>query len=125
MNKSRAAVFKNGARLFSWVFLINAGGECRRGGSAWKGLKLSLPVKPNGQQPGDGKEQRGAAKENVGGIGGNRYGFRGGRAERRNAEGGDEGGQVVFAGTPEDCVKCPESRTGQVLEEYFKTHPNQ
>ncbi len=40
-------------------------------------------------------------------------------------EGGDEGGQVIFAGTPEDCVKCAESRTGQVLDEYFRTHPNQ
>ena len=40
-------------------------------------------------------------------------------------EGGDEGGQVVFAGTPEDCVKCSESRTGQVLDEYFRSHPNQ
>ncbi len=40
-------------------------------------------------------------------------------------EGGDEGGEVVFAGTPEDCVNAPESRTGQVLAEYFRTHPNQ
>ena len=56
-----------------------------------EGLKLSFPVKPNGQQPGEDKEQRGAAKENVGGISGDLYGIRGGRAERGNAEGGDEG----------------------------------
>ena len=30
-------------------------------------------------------------------------------------EGGDKGGQVVFAGTPEDCARCPESATGQFL----------
>ena len=30
-------------------------------------------------------------------------------------EGGDMGGTLVFAGTPEDCVKCKESYTGQYL----------
>jgi excinuclease ABC subunit A len=30
-------------------------------------------------------------------------------------EGGEEGGQVVFSGTPEDLVKCKESYTGQYL----------
>ncbi len=37
-------------------------------------------------------------------------------------EGGDEGGTVVFTGTPEDCAKCPESRTGEVLEVYFEKY---
>ena len=32
-------------------------------------------------------------------------------------EGGDKGGQVVFAGTPEDLVKVKESYTGQYLKE--------
>ncbi len=31
-------------------------------------------------------------------------------------EGGDQGGYVVFSGTPEDCAKCPESFTGQFLK---------
>lgn len=31
-------------------------------------------------------------------------------------EGGDGGGELVFAGTPEDCAKCPESFTGQFLK---------
>ena len=31
-------------------------------------------------------------------------------------EGGDGGGQVVFAGTPEDCVKCEKSYTGKYLK---------
>ena len=30
-------------------------------------------------------------------------------------EGGDGGGNLVFAGTPEDCAKCPESFTGEFL----------
>ena len=34
-------------------------------------------------------------------------------------EGGDEGGSLVFAGTPEDCARCPESYTGQFLKEIF------
>jgi excinuclease ABC subunit A len=40
-------------------------------------------------------------------------------------EGGDEGGQVVFTGTPEECVKCAGSHTGEVLATYFASHPNQ
>lgn len=32
-------------------------------------------------------------------------------------EGGKNGGLLVFAGTPEDIVKCPESYTGQYLKE--------
>lgn len=32
-------------------------------------------------------------------------------------EGGDKGGKLVFAGTPEDMVKCSESITGKYLEE--------
>jgi excinuclease ABC subunit A len=35
-------------------------------------------------------------------------------------EGGDGGGTVVFAGTPEDCAKCKESYTGQFLKPYFE-----
>ncbi|MEA5151383.1 MAG: excinuclease ABC subunit UvrA [Oscillospiraceae bacterium] len=31
-------------------------------------------------------------------------------------EGGDEGGSLVFAGTPEDCADCAESYTGQFLK---------
>ena len=31
-------------------------------------------------------------------------------------EGGDGGGNLVFAGTPEDCAKCPESFTGEFLK---------
>ena len=31
-------------------------------------------------------------------------------------EGGDGGGEMVFAGTPEDCARCPESFTGQFLK---------
>ena len=30
-------------------------------------------------------------------------------------EGGDGGGSLVFAGTPEDCARCPESFTGEFL----------
>ncbi len=40
-------------------------------------------------------------------------------------EGGDEGGEVVFTGTPEEAAECPESRTGQVLKEYYEKHPGQ
>ena len=31
-------------------------------------------------------------------------------------EGGDGGGNLVFAGTPEDCANCPESFTGAFLK---------
>jgi excinuclease ABC subunit A len=31
-------------------------------------------------------------------------------------EGGDGGGSLVFAGTPEDCAKCAESYTGEYLK---------
>jgi excinuclease ABC subunit A len=31
-------------------------------------------------------------------------------------EGGDKGGNVVFAGRPEDLVKCEESYTGKYLK---------
>ena len=34
-------------------------------------------------------------------------------------EGGDRGGQLVFAGTPEDCAKCPESATGEYLKKLL------
>lgn len=32
-------------------------------------------------------------------------------------EGGNEGGRVVFTGTPEDLIKCPDSYTGKYLKE--------
>ncbi len=35
-------------------------------------------------------------------------------------EGGDEGGTLVFAGTPEDCALCEESYTGQYLKDMLK-----
>ncbi len=35
------------------------------------------------------------------------------------AEGGDAGGYLVFAGTPEDLIKCEESYTGTYLKEKF------
>ena len=35
-------------------------------------------------------------------------------------EGGDGGGELVFAGTPEDCANCPESFTGQFLKPLLK-----
>src|SRR5437762_2213351 len=35
-------------------------------------------------------------------------------------EGGDAGGEVVFAGTPEDCVGEPRSYTGQFLREVLR-----
>lgn len=35
-------------------------------------------------------------------------------------EGGDEGGSLVFAGTPEDCARCPGSYTGQFLAPLLK-----
>lgn len=35
-------------------------------------------------------------------------------------EGGDGGGELVFAGTPEDCANCPESFTGQFLKLLLK-----
>jgi len=35
------------------------------------------------------------------------------------AEGGDAGGYLVFAGTPEDLIRCEESYTGRYLREKF------
>ncbi|MGE3874676.1 MAG: excinuclease ABC subunit UvrA [Parvibaculaceae bacterium] len=35
-------------------------------------------------------------------------------------EGGDGGGEVVFAGTPEDCVREPRSYTGQFLKDVLR-----
>jgi excinuclease ABC subunit A len=35
-------------------------------------------------------------------------------------EGGDGGGEIVFSGTPEDCVKEPRSYTGQYLKPILK-----
>ena len=35
-------------------------------------------------------------------------------------EGGDEGGELVFAGTPEDCANCERSYTGQFLKKMLK-----
>ncbi len=34
-------------------------------------------------------------------------------------EGGDKGGNLVFAGTPEDCAKCEESATGEFLKKLL------
>jgi len=34
-------------------------------------------------------------------------------------EGGEEGGNIVFEGTPEDLSKCKESYTGEYLKEKF------
>ena len=36
-------------------------------------------------------------------------------------EGGDKGGRIVAAGTPEDIVRVPASYTGQYLAAYLKT----
>ncbi|MBR3198649.1 MAG: excinuclease ABC subunit UvrA [Bacilli bacterium] len=35
-------------------------------------------------------------------------------------EGGDEGGQIVFTGTPEEIIKCEKSYTGKYLNPYLK-----
>lgn len=35
-------------------------------------------------------------------------------------EGGDGGGEIVFEGTPEDCVKCERSYTGQFLAPFLE-----
>ena len=35
-------------------------------------------------------------------------------------EGGDEGGHLVFAGTPEECARCKTSYTGQFLRKILK-----
>jgi excinuclease ABC subunit A len=35
-------------------------------------------------------------------------------------EGGDEGGKLIFEGTPEDLIKDNSSYTGQYLKERFK-----
>ncbi len=35
-------------------------------------------------------------------------------------EGGDQGGNVVVSGTPEEVAKCPKSYTGQYLKPYLK-----
>lgn len=34
-------------------------------------------------------------------------------------EGGNNGGQLIFEGTPEDCIKCSNSITGKYLKEKF------
>jgi len=36
-------------------------------------------------------------------------------------EGGDEGGKIIFTGTPDQIVKCKESHTGKALLKYRKT----
>ena len=38
-------------------------------------------------------------------------------------EGGDEGGSLVFAGTPEDCAACEASYTGQFLKPLLEKKP--
>ena len=35
-------------------------------------------------------------------------------------EGGDKGGELVAAGTPEQVAKCEKSYTGQYLKKYLK-----
>ena len=35
-------------------------------------------------------------------------------------DGGDRGGELVFAGTPEDCARCEESYTGQYLKRILE-----
>jgi len=37
-------------------------------------------------------------------------------------EGGDKGGEVIFAGTPEEIIHCKKSYTGQYLKHYLKKH---
>ena len=37
-------------------------------------------------------------------------------------EGGDKGGEIVFAGTPEEIVRCPDSYTGQYLARFLDGH---
>ena len=39
-------------------------------------------------------------------------------------EGGDGGGHVVVAGTPEQVARCPESHTGRALSEALGTRPD-
>ena len=34
-------------------------------------------------------------------------------------EGGDQGGELIFAGTPEDCARCARSYTGQYLKKIL------
>jgi excinuclease ABC subunit A len=38
-------------------------------------------------------------------------------------EGGEKGGKVVFAGTPEDLVKCKDSYTGDFLKRHLNFKP--
>ena len=40
-------------------------------------------------------------------------------------EGGSGGGNIIFQGTPEDIINCPESYTGIFLQRYFEDHPEQ
>ena len=39
-------------------------------------------------------------------------------------EGGDRGGEIVFEGTPEEIIHCPDSYTGQFLREEFELWEN-
>ena len=39
-------------------------------------------------------------------------------------EGGDGGGEIVFAGTPEDCANCPNSHTGYFLKAILERDSN-
>ena len=38
-------------------------------------------------------------------------------------EGGDKGGEIVVAGTPEEVAEHPTSHTGRYLKEVLKQHP--
>ena len=35
-------------------------------------------------------------------------------------EGGDGGGNIVFSGTPEEIINCPQSYTGKYLKSYLQ-----
>ncbi len=39
-------------------------------------------------------------------------------------EGGDKGGEVIAAGTPEDVADNPRSYTGKYLKQVLKQHPS-
>ena len=36
--------------------------------------------------------------------------------------GGEEGGKIIFKGTPEQLCKCNNSYTGKFLNDYIKSH---
>ncbi|MFA5060218.1 MAG: excinuclease ABC subunit UvrA [Candidatus Omnitrophota bacterium] len=40
-------------------------------------------------------------------------------------DGGDKGGEIVFAGSPEELIKCPSSYTGQYLKDFLRASHQQ